>query len=187
MALAYCLHHIETNNLAKITIYAEYLEKFPPNHEAEIWDNSSWSCAHGVERWKSNCGCAADQTRSGKQQWRAPLRQALDWVRDKQIGVYEERMSRYHVDPWQLRNEYIDVINDRSPENVESFITKSTGRVLDLDDKITFLKLLEMQRNAMLMYTSCGWFFDDIAGIETVQVMQYAMCTRPTSSRRASI
>ena len=174
MALAYCLHHIETNNLAQITIYAEYLEKFPPNHEAEIWDGSSWSCVHGVERWKSNCGCAADQSKSGQQQWRAPLRQALDWMRDKQIGVYQERMTRYHADPWKLRNEYIDVINDRSTENVENFITKSTGRVLELDDKITFLKLLEMQRNAMLMYTSCGWFFDNIAGIETLQVMQYA-------------
>jgi len=174
MALAYCLHHIESNNLAKITIYGEYLEKFPPDHEAEIWENSSWSCAHGVERWKSNCGCAADHANSGKQQWRAPLRQALDWIRDKQVGVYEERMSKYHSDPWRLRNDYIQVINDRSPENVEEFISKSTGRVLDLGDKITFLKLLEMQRNAMLMYTSCGWFFDNIAGIETIQVMQYA-------------
>jgi alpha-amylase/alpha-mannosidase (GH57 family) len=174
MALAYCLHHIETSDVAKITIYGEYLEKFPPDQEVEIWENSSWSCAHGVERWKSNCGCAADHASSGKQQWRAPLRQALDWSRDKQAGVYEERMSKYHSDPWQLRNEYIHVINDRSPENVEAFISKSTGRVLDLGDKITFLKLLEMQRNAMLMYTSCGWFFDNIAGIETIQVMQYA-------------
>jgi len=174
MALAYCLHHIETKNLAKITIYAEYLEKFPPDREVEIWENSSWSCVHGVERWKSNCGCAADQANSGRQQWRAPLRQALDWARDKEIGVYEERMSKYHADPWRLRNEYIHVINDRSPENVEAFISKATGRVLDHGDKIAFLKLLEMQRHAMLMYTSCGWFFDNIAGIETIQVMQYA-------------
>ena len=174
MALAYCLHHIETDQPAKITIYAEYLEKFPPDQEVEIWENSSWSCAHGVERWKSNCGCAADQNNSGKQQWRAPVRQALDWARDKQIGVYEERLSKYHADPWRLRNEYIQIISDRSPESVERFITKATGRVLDPDDKITFLKLLEMQRNAMLMYTSCGWFFDNIAGIETIQVLQYA-------------
>ena len=96
MALAYCLHHIETNNLAKITIYGEYLEKFPPDQEVEIWENSSWSCAHGVERWKSNCGCAADHASSGKQQWRAPLRQALDWIREKQSAVYEERMAQYH-------------------------------------------------------------------------------------------
>lgn len=174
MALAYCIHHIETNHLAKITVYGEYLEKFPPEDEVEIWESSSWSCAHGVERWKSNCGCAADQANSGRQQWRAPLRQAMDWVRDKEIEVYQDRMSRYHADPWRLRNEYIAAINDRSQENVEDFITQSTGRTLPADDNVTFLKLLEMQRHAMLMYTSCGWFFDNIAGIEAVQVMQYA-------------
>lgn len=174
MALAYCIHHIESNNLANTTIYGEYLEKFPPDQEVEIWENSSWSCAHGVERWKSNCGCAADHTNSGKQQWRAPLRQAMDWIRDKESEVYHDRMSGYHPDPWKLRNEYIAAINDRSPENVEDFITQSTGRSLPPEDKVTFLKLLEMQRHAMLMYTSCGWFFDNIVGIETVQVMQYA-------------
>jgi alpha-amylase/alpha-mannosidase (GH57 family) len=174
MALAYCLHYIESNHLAKITIYGEFLEKFPPNQEVEIWENSSWSCAHGVERWKSNCGCAANQALSGQQQWRAPLRHAMDWLRDKLIEAYEKRMSKYSPDPWQIRNEYIHVINDRSSENVDGFITKATGRVLNGDDKIEFLKLLEMQRDAMLMYTSCGWFFDSISGIETVQVMQYA-------------
>ena len=174
MALAYCLHHIETHHLAKITVYGEFLEKFPPTQEAEIWENSSWSCAHGVERWKSNCGCSANQTLSGQQQWRAPLRHALDWLRDKLVEVYEKRMSKYHSDPWQVRNDYIGVINDRSSDNVESFITKSTGRVLAIDDKTEFLKLLELQRDAMLMYTSCGWFFDNMSGIETVQVMQYA-------------
>jgi alpha-amylase/alpha-mannosidase (GH57 family) len=174
MALAYCLHHIETDNLATITIYPEYLERFPPEHEVEIWENSSWSCVHGVERWKSNCGCAADQSRSGQQQWRAPLREALDWLRDKMITIYQDRMSAYHPDPWRVRNEYISVINDRSTDNVNNFITRIVGRELDRNNQSTFLKLLEMQRNAMLMYTSCGWFFDNISGIETVQVMMYA-------------
>jgi len=174
MALAYCLHHIHTNHLARITVYGEYLERFPPGHEVEIWERSSWSCAHGVERWKSNCGCAADPALAGRQQWRAPLRDALDWLRGKLVGVYEEGMAKFHSDPWQLRNEYIGVINDRSPENVGAFVTKATGKELAPDDAVTFLKLLEMQRDAMLMYTSCGWFFDNITGIETVQIMQYA-------------
>ena len=174
MALAYCLHHIATNDLAKVTIYGEYLEKFPPEQEVEIWENSSWSCAHGVERWRSNCGCAADHSRSGQQQWRAPLRQALDWLRDRLITLYEDRMAAYVSDPWQVRNEYIRVINDRSEENVSAFVQEMTGRELDEEDMVTFLKLLEMQRNAMLMYTSCGWFFDNISGIETVQIMMYA-------------
>lgn len=174
MALAYCLHHLETDNLAKITVYAEYLEKFPPNYEVEIWENSSWSCVHGLERWKSNCGCCTDQSKCGKQQWRAPLREALDWLRDRLSGIYEQRMSEYSDDPWRLRNEYITVINNRSSDNIEKFITDMTGKQLDEENRVSFLKLLEMQRNAMLMYTSCGWFFDNVSGIETVQIMKYA-------------
>lgn len=174
MALAYCLHHVEADNLAKITVYGEYLEKFPPHCEVEIWENSSWSCVHGVERWKSNCGCCADQSHSGQQQWRAPLREALDWLRDTLAGIYERRMSDYSGDPWQVRNEYITVVNDRSSDNVEHFISGTTGRQLDDGSRIAFLKLLEMQRNAMLMFTSCGWFFDSVLGIEAVQIMKYA-------------
>jgi alpha-amylase/alpha-mannosidase (GH57 family) len=174
MALAYCLHYIQANHLAKITTYGEFLAKFPPDQEAEIWENSSWSCAHGVERWRSNCGCAADYTRSGRQQWRAPLRLAMDWLRDKAADVYEARMSKYCPDPWKARNEYIQVINDRSPENVRGFIARSAGRELSHEDSVTFLKLLEMGRNSLLMYTSCGWFFDNLSGIEAVQVLMYA-------------
>lgn len=175
MALAYCLHHIRANQLARVTIYAEYLEKFPPTYEVKIIENSSWSCLHGVERWRSNCGCCADQSLSGKQQWREPLRKSLDWLRDRICDDYEKRLAPYAPEPWQVRNEYINVINDRSHENVKSFITKVAGKDLSYEDKVSFLKLMEMQRMAMLMYTSCGWFFDNISGIETVQIMQYAI------------
>jgi alpha-amylase/alpha-mannosidase (GH57 family) len=174
MALAYCLHHLEADHLATITVYAEYLEKFPPSNEVEIWDNSSWSCVHGIERWKSNCGCCANPSLRGQQQWRAPLREALDWLRDRLSEIYEQKMSEYSDDPWQVRNEYISVINDRYPENVSKFISETTNKPLDDENRTTFLKLLEMQRNAMLMYTSCGWFFDSVLGIETVQIMKYA-------------
>ena len=174
MALAYCLHFIETHNLARITVYGEYLEKFPPQYEVELYENSSWSCSHGVERWRSNCGCNYGRYPSGKQQWRGPLREAMDWLRDQLAAVYESKMATLVSDPWEIRNGYISVINDRSVENVDSFLSKSFGRELSFDEKIAILKLLEMQRNAMLMYTSCGWFFDDICGIETVQIMNYA-------------
>ena len=173
MALAYCLHFIKTNNLARITVYGEYLEKFPPEYEVEIYENSSWNCSHGIERWRSNCGCNYGRYPSGKQQWRAPLREAMDWLRDELIGVYENRMAQYVPRHWQVRNEYISVINNRSAKNIEKFLSASSGRQIAFDEKVTILKLLEMQRNAMLMYTSCGWFFDDISGIETVQIMQY--------------
>ena len=174
MALAYCLHYIESNKLAKMTIYGEFLERFTPTYEIEIYENTSWSCSHGVERWRSNCGCHYGRFPSGAQQWRTPLRDAMDWLRDQLAQVYENKMA-YHVsDPWDLRNKYISVIHDRSIENVENFFSSSTDKKLSFDEKVLLLKLLEMERNALLMYTSCGWFFDDICGIEAVQVMQYA-------------
>ncbi len=174
MALAYCLHHIESNNLAQPTVYGQYLELFPPTHEIQIYENSAWSCEHGVERWRSNCGCHLGRYPSGKQQWRKPLREGLDWLRDQLALVYEYRMHPLYEDPWELRNQYIDLVNDRSKANLKRFWQTHFQGDPKRSDQVLILKLLEMQRQAMLMYTSCGWFFDDIAGIETVQIMQYA-------------
>jgi hypothetical protein len=98
----------------------------------------------------------------------------MDWLRDQLDSLYENKMVRYGPDPWEIRNEYIAVVDNRSINNVENFISRTTGKMLSLDEKVEFLKLLEIERNAMLMYTSCGWFFDDICGIEALQIMQYA-------------
>ncbi len=174
MALSYCLYYIESNSFARITNYGEYLEKYPPTYAVEIFENSSWSCAHGVERWKDNCGCNSGKHPKWTQAWRKPLRKAMDTVRDKLISLYESEASKYFNNPWDSRNDYIEVILDRSRENVNGFFKKYATEGLSKLEKIKALKLLEMQRNAMLMYTSCGWFFDDISGIETIQVMQYA-------------
>ncbi|MFH1458306.1 MAG: DUF3536 domain-containing protein [Candidatus Omnitrophota bacterium] len=174
MALSYCLYYLESNNLAKITIYAEYLKKHPPEHEVGIFENTSWSCFHGIERWKSNCGCNSGVHQGWNQDWRAPLRGAMDWLRDNLIHIYEEQMSILVKDPWQARNEFIEVILNRSEENTKSFLSRHAKKELTKDEEIKVIELLEMQRNCLLMYTSCGWFFDEISGIETVQVMQYA-------------
>ncbi len=174
MALAYCLHKIEKEKSVALTIYGEYLEKFPPAHEVEIVENSSWSCVHGVERWRSNCGCNAGANPGWNQQWRAPLRQAMDWLRDELITFYENKTSGLLKDPWKAREDYIDVVLDRSEENIESFLQDHSSRKLSEEEKVKTLKLLELQRNAMLMYTSCGWFFDEISRIEPIQIMQYA-------------
>jgi alpha-amylase/alpha-mannosidase (GH57 family) len=174
MALAYALHHIEANALAKITNYGEYLEKHPPTHEVEIAENSSWSCIHGIERWRNNCGCHTGGHPGWHQGWRAPLRQALDWLRDTLAPRYEEKAREYLGDPWATRNEYISVVLDRSPKSVQRFLTEHATRKLSKAERIKVLKLLELQRHTMLMYTSCGWFFDELSGIETVQVIQYA-------------
>jgi len=174
MALAYCLDHIESNNLAKITNYAEYLEKFPPTYEVELFENSSWSCVHGVERWRNNCGCNSGGNPGWTQAWRRPLRNAMDWLRDALISIYENESSNLFRNPWDARNGYIEVILDRSPENIEKFLSVHASRDLSKEDKVKALNLLEMQRNAMLMYTSCGWFFDEVSGVENIQIMQYA-------------
>ena len=174
MALAYALEHIESNNLAKITNYGEFLEKNPPAHEVEIVENTAWSCAHGVGRWSTDCGCNSGGHAGWNQQWRAPLRAALDWLRDDLTQPFEQSGSELLKDPWKARDEFISVVLDRSPQNIDRFLAEHSGRELNHDEQVRALELLEMQRHAMLMYTSCGWFFDELTGIETVQVIQYA-------------
>ncbi|MEX2753695.1 MAG: DUF3536 domain-containing protein [Candidatus Freyarchaeota archaeon] len=174
MALSYCLYYIESRNLAQITIYGEYLEKNPPTYEVEIIENTSWSCFHGVERWRSDCGCRMGAEPEFKQEWRTHLREAMDWLSERVNLIYEKEMAQYIQDPWKARDDYIEVILNRSVENVERFLSKHNKRQLSREEKVRVLKLLEMQRNALLMYTSCGWFFDEISGIESTQVMRYA-------------
>jgi alpha-amylase/alpha-mannosidase (GH57 family) len=200
MALAYALYLIEAKHPARITIFGEYLDLFPPTHEVSVLENTSWSCPHGVGRWQSDCGCCthgsiarsitsplrnppgvkqppalqAGCELSWRQTWRTPLRNAMNWLRDTLIPLYVDRMNSFVSDPWQARDDYIAVILNRSPGSVDAFFREHSFRTLTREDRVQALKLLEMERNALLMYTSCGWFFDDISGIEPVQVMQYA-------------
>jgi alpha-amylase/alpha-mannosidase (GH57 family) len=174
MALAFCLDYIEKNKLGTIINYANYLEKFPPIDEVRIYDNSSWSCVHGIERWRTDCGCSSGMNAGWHQLWRAPLRNALDNLRNDLKGVFEKELSLYIQDPWKARNDYISIVLDRSDARLEAFFLKHCKSVPEGDHKTKVIRLLEMQRNEMLMYTSCGWFFDEISGIETTQILQYA-------------
>lgn len=174
MALAFSLYYLESSHLARITIYAEYLEKYPATHEVEIFENTSWSCFHGVERWRNDCGCSSGMHPEWTQAWRASLREAMDWLRDMLAPLYEREMAFYVQDPWQVRDEFIGVVLDRSIPNVEKFFARHAVRELSREEKVKVLKLLEMQRHALLMQTSCGWFFDEISGIEPIQIIQYA-------------
>ena len=173
MALAYCLKKVEETPDVELTVYGEFLAKHPPLYEAQIVENSSWSCFHGVERWRADCGCNSGMKPGWHQKWRGPLRQALDFVRDEMIKTFETVGSQYFKNPWDARNDYIDLVLDRSLDAQHRFFLKHATEKA-WNDRPTALCLLEMQRNAMLMYTSCGWFFDEISGIETVQIMQYA-------------
>ena len=174
MALAHALHYIESNGLAQVTNYGRYLEDHPPAFEVEIFENSSWSCEHGIERWRSDCGCNSGGHQGWNQGWRAPLREALDWLRDAVNPAFEQMTKQFLTDPWAARDDYINVIVDRSPERISTFIIRHATRPLNSEDEITVLNLMELQRHLMLMYTSCGWFFDELSGLETVQDIKYA-------------
>jgi hypothetical protein len=174
MALAYALHTLAARNLAVLTNYGEFLEKHPPTHEARIVENTSWSCSHGVERWRSDCGCHSGAHPGWTQAWRAPLREALDALRDGLAPLWEARAAEVFRDPWQAREDYVAVILDRAPDTMRRFLAAQAGRELTESDRTAALKLLELQRHAQLMYTSCGWFFDDVGGIEARQILQYA-------------
>ncbi len=183
MALSWALKQIERRGEARLTNYGEFLEKFPPEYEAEVCEDTSWSCFHGVERWRSDCGCNGGKV-GWNQKWRAPLREALDWLRDTITPLCEKAAEGIFIDFWAARDGYIDLVlaraqvgNDGSAIPVSSsepFLDAHAAHPLDAPKRVTALKLMEMQRHALLMYTSCGWFFDDIFGIETVQIIAYA-------------
>jgi alpha-amylase/alpha-mannosidase (GH57 family) len=178
MALAWALTQVEAGwNGTRLTNYAEFRARNPATWEVLLAENSSWSCVHGVARWRDDCGCNSGRP-GWNQQWRRPLRDALDWLRDQAAGALDSVGRMLFKDPWAARDAYIDVLLDRSPgrngEARERFLAAHALHGLDADERVRALQLMEMARHAMLMYTSCGWFFDDLSGIETVQCMQYA-------------
>ncbi len=173
MALSSALRSLRENTDAQLTNYAEFLANFPPTSEAVVVDDSSWSCAHGIERWRSDCGCNGGKP-GWNQRWRRPLREALDHLRDTLIPLSEHLAAPLLRDLWAARDLYIQVLLDTSPATRERFLAEVSLRPLSAADRIRVWQLLELQRNALLMYTSCGWFFDDISGIETVQILAYA-------------
>jgi alpha-amylase/alpha-mannosidase (GH57 family) len=174
MALAACIQQLQERDDVQLTNYGYFLEHFPPDWEVQIHENSSWSCVHGVERWRADCGCCSGGQPEWHQQWRQPLRELLDWLRDQLVPIFTRYSLNLLKNPWEARNDYISVILDRSPQNVDAFFEKHTLRKLESTEIVTLLRLMEMQRNAMLMFTSCGWFFDELSGLETDQILQYA-------------
>jgi alpha-amylase/alpha-mannosidase (GH57 family) len=149
MALAAALNYIEDNKLATLTNYGQFLELHPPEWEVQIHENSSWSCLHGVERWRSNCGCNTGGNPEWHQRWRKPLRDTLDWLRDRLVPAYEKEAGRFLKDPWKARNDYIEVMLRRNDDAVRDFLHRHTRRTLSKLEKVEILRLLEMQRHAV--------------------------------------
>ncbi len=172
MALAYALRHLGTQEGVRLTNYGEYLAAHPPLHEAAILERTSWSCSHGVGRWEKDCGCRTDPRTN--QAWRAPLREALDALRDALAPVFEAKAGKFFADPWAARDAYVGVVLDRTPASLEAFLRGHARRELSPAERIAAVELLELQRHALLMFTSCGWFFDDLAGLEGQQILEYA-------------
>jgi hypothetical protein len=174
MALAWALSQVEQGwNGARLTNYAEFRARVPPTWQVQLAEDTSWSCAHGVARWRDDCGCNSGGKPGWNQAWRRPLRDAFDWLRDQAATVLDTIGCELLRDPWAARDAYIDVLLGGS-EARERFLATHAARALDRAERVRVLSLMEMARHAMLMYTSCGWFFDELSGIETVQCMQYA-------------
>ena len=170
--LAYAFKQKFANYGWTVTNYAHYLSICPPTWEVVLKPVTAWSCAHGVDRWQDDCGCASGG--GWHQKWRKPLRDSLDWLRDRLVTIYQETGSKFFRDPWLARNEYIEVLRDRSSANIEQFLQGHQQKELSPTEKIDALRLLEMQRHTLLMYTSCGWFFEEISRPEGTQILRYA-------------
>jgi len=174
MALAWLFQHLAERNDIELTNYGLFLERFPPEYEVELVENSSWSCAHGVERWRSDCGCHVGHKPGWNQAWRKPLREGLERLAAELQAVFEERGGMLFKDPEAARDDYVRVLLQPTPEERERFLARQVARPLAPGEKVEALQLLESQRMAMYMFTSCGWFFDDISGLEATQVLKYA-------------
>ncbi len=171
MGLSYALQYLEERGLATVTNYGEFLDRFPPRNEARIVERTSWSCAHGIERWRSDCGCSGGKP-GWNQRWRSPLRKALDGLRDALTPLAKQLGAQLFANWPGACDRYIAVVLDRT--HAASFLQKEQARPLTEEETVQALQLLELVRHTQLMYTSCAWFFDDISGIETVQVIAYA-------------
>ncbi|MDF5738487.1 MULTISPECIES: DUF3536 domain-containing protein [unclassified Nostoc] len=156
-----------------VTNFAHYLSLNSPSWEVELKSVTAWSCAHGVGRWEDDCGCGGEGG-VWHQKWRRPLRDALNWLRDQLTNVYEEHGRQLFRDPWLARDEYIQVMRDRSATNVNRFLSRHQTHKLTAAEQVDALRLLEMQRHALLMFTSCGWFFEEISRPEGTQILRYA-------------
>ncbi len=177
MTLAHAFLHELKNRGIETVNYAQYLERHAPADEVLIkagpdGEGTAWSCAHGVRRWKGGCDCGGEGSFSLN--WRLPLRAALNSLRDAAADVYTAEGSKLFSAPWEARNAYAELFLARSPGAEEAFFSRFASRPLDKEERARALELLEMQRHAMLMFTSCGWFFADISRIETLQNLRYA-------------
>jgi alpha-amylase/alpha-mannosidase (GH57 family) len=175
--LAYALEVEAPARGFRVTNYGEYLEEHQPEWEVELrhdeaGEGTAWSCAHGLGRWARDCSCHAGAPEGWNQRWRDPLRRALNFLRDAAAAHFERQGGDLFRDVWRARDDYVSVLGGAKER--EQFLREHATHALGDADETRALTLLEMQRASLMMFTSCGWFFNDISGIETVQVLRYA-------------
>ncbi|MBI3783800.1 MAG: DUF3536 domain-containing protein [Deltaproteobacteria bacterium] len=173
MALAAAIEAIRREHSVRLTNYAAYLDRYPVRDEVEIRNGSSWSCVHGIERWRANCGCRLSND-DWQQTWRGPLRESLDWLKHQIDESFERLGAGLLSDVWAARDAYVDVVLKPHPQHRDAFIEQQCRRGLNPQERSRVWQLLEMQRFCLLSFTSCGWFFDEPSGLETTQVLTYA-------------
>ncbi len=171
LVLATLIDRLLSRTDAYLTNPAAWLAANPPTQDVTLVAPSSWSCSHGVDRWRAACGCRAYPEETS-QAWREPLRTALDWLAHEAHRHFEIALTPLASDPFAVRDAYGEVVA-RGPDAAEDFSTKTFGE-LDHDRRTDVLELLEMERSALSMFTSCGWFFDDVAGLESRLILRYA-------------
>ncbi len=172
MALAAVLTRLAGRSGVRVENYASFLAHSPPVEEVELVEPSSWSCSHGVDRWRKDCGCKMDSSKHTQQAWRMGLREAMEWLAEKIHAVYEAETREYFPDPWRARNEYGRVV--AGLQTPGGFLDRRIPSETPLSTRRHLMELMELERNALRLFTSCGWFFDDLAGIEPLQVLSYA-------------
>ena len=170
--LAYAVTQEFPNYGWTVTNFAHYLHSNPPHWEAVLKPITAWSCSHGVDRWQDDCGCGGGGL--WHQKWRRPLREALDWLRDELAEIFEQYGTPLFRDPWAARDGYVQVIRQRTAQSRQQFFAAHQSHALTAAEQVEALRLLEMQHHTLLMYTSCGWFFDEISRPEGTQILRYA-------------
>jgi alpha-amylase/alpha-mannosidase (GH57 family) len=171
-ALSQCLSRIDESKLASITNYGSFLSLAPPTHEVRIVERTSWSCPHGVERWRSNCGCGAEIRPGYSQEWRGPLRTSMDWLRGCLADIYDQEGGKVFVDPGAVANGFASVADDGAA--IQKYLLGLQRSNLSSEEREKGIRLLRMFECSTLMFASCGWFWEDISRIESVQVLRYA-------------
>ncbi len=169
MALAYAAQQIDARGDVALTNLASWLAHHPPTLTARIREGSSWSCAHGLGRWKADCGCQADPSRGWHQRWRAPLRSALEGLRDHARAALAESGAALFTDAAAARDAYGEVLG--RPDRFADWYAPWGGQHPDPERARQWL---DAQVDLLAMFTSCAWFFDEATGLEPRQNLRHA-------------